>query len=164
VESDEDIARDILRTIRRMIRRISLHSKQMQREMGVSVPQVLCLKAILELQDTSEGTIGEVSERLQLSPPTVSRIVERLVIAGWVLRDRSEVDHRKVRLRLTPPGLEQVQNLPVPLQETFLRRLAELPTQHREQLRDALRQVADLMNATDLDAAPLLAPGDDVPP
>lgn len=146
-----------------MVRRISLHSKQLQRDVGLSVPQMMCLKAIHDLRGSEDVTVVEISAQLQLSPPTISRIVEHLVSAGMVTRDRSERDRRKVRLALTAFGAERVESLPTPLQETFLRRLAELPAVDRARLRDALHQVADLMSATELDAAPLLAPGDDHP-
>lgn len=164
MEQDEEIARDILRTIRQIVRRISIHSKQLQKDVGLSVPQLVCLKAIYELRDADEVTVVQISERVQLSPPTVSRIVERLVAAGLVTRDRSVSDRRKVRLSLTPAALSRVEGLPTALQETFLRKLGELPPAERGRLRDALWQVAQLMSATELDAAPLLAPGDEVPP
>jgi hypothetical protein len=63
---------------------------------------------------------------------------------------------------LTPAGFERVETLPTPLQDTFLRKLRGLPTTEQARLRDALVKIADLMSAGDLDAAPLLAPGEDV--
>lgn len=159
----EDISRDLLRTIRQVVRQISLHSKQMQRDVGLSVPQIVCLAAIAELELTGvEIAVQEISERVQLSPATVSRMVDRLVVAGLVTRDRSSTDRRRVSLGLTAAGLERTQAMPTPLQETFLQRLGELPQRRQIALRDALHQIAELMSADALDAAPLLAPGDDI--
>lgn len=161
----DDLASDILRTIRQVVRQISIHSKHLLRDVGLSVPQVVCLRAIDETAVGAEGvTVAEVSERVQLSPATVSRIVDRLVVAGLITRERSAADRRKVSIALTEAGHAQLRDLPTPLQETFLRRLGELPLDERTRLRDALRRVAELMSADDLDAAPLLAPGDEVNP
>ncbi len=159
----EDISRDLLRTIRRVVRQISLHSKQMQRDVGLSVPQIVCLAAIAEMEMAGEEiTVQDISERVQLSPATVSRMVDRLVNAELVTRDRSSTDRRRVSLGLTAAGLERTQAMPTPLQETFLQRLGELPVRRQVALRDALQQIAELMSADALDAAPLLAPGDDI--
>jgi DNA-binding MarR family transcriptional regulator len=88
--------------------------------------------------------------------------MDRLVAAGLVTRERSETDRRKVRIVLTPAGLERLQTLPTPLQDTFLKRFDELSQDERIRLRDELAKLSDLMSAGDLDAAPLLAPGEDV--
>jgi DNA-binding MarR family transcriptional regulator len=128
------------------------------------VPQVICLRAIYDLEASGGVTVAQVSQLVHLSPATVSRIVDRLAAAGLVTRERSTTDRRKVSMTLTPKGLERVQALPTPLQETFLRRLGELPPDDRVALLGSLRRVVGLMNADELDAAPILAPGADVKP
>ena len=159
----EDIARDLLRTIRQLVRQISIHSKQMLRDVGLTVPQVVCLATVAELEALGdEITVADISERVQLSPATVSRIIDRLVGSGFVTRDRSATDRRRVSIALTAVGLERTMAMPTPLQETFLKRLGELPLARQIALRDALRQVAQLMSADALDAAPILTPGDDI--
>jgi len=160
---DEDIARDLLRSIRQVVRQIAIHSKQMLRDVGLNVAQIVCLKAVTELEnERQEITVADISLRVQLSPATVSRVVDKLVGAGLLTRDRSDTDRRRVSIALTPAGLERIQAMPTPLQETFLHRFGELPQKRQIVLRNALRQVAELMSASDLDAAPLLAPGDDI--
>lgn len=159
----DDIARELLRTIRQLVRQISIHSKQMLRDVGLTVPQMACLAAISELEvEGNEITVLDVSERVHLSPATVSRIVDRLVQAQLVTRERSATDRRRVSIALTPAGLERTQAMPMPLQATFVERLSALPKARQQALLKALRQVAALMSADALDAAPLLAPGDDI--
>jgi DNA-binding MarR family transcriptional regulator len=162
VQPGDDVANEVLRSIRQIVRRISIHSKHLLRDVGLTVPQMVCLRAIDD-RDGSDGiTVAEVSHRVNLSPATVSRILDRLVASGLVIRERSVEDRRKVRLVLTPAGLERLETLPTPLQDTFLRELGGLPAEEQGRLRDALVKIADLMSARDLDAAPLLAPGEDV--
>ncbi len=155
----------VLRAIRRVVRRISEHSRYLAREVGLTVPQLLCLKAIGDL-DQSEGepeiTVAMVSKRVQLGAPTVSRIVDRLVRAQLVVRERRAQDRRKVCLSLTPAGLERYQTLPTPLQETFVSRFASLTDARRSAILSALDDVSAMMEASELDVAPVLVPGLDV--
>lgn len=154
---DADIAHEVLRTIRQIVRKVSEHSKSMFREVGLTVPQLMCLKAIGELEDDSdEVTVVMAAKRLELSPATVSRIVDRLTRANLVVRERRAKDRRKVCLSLSPEGLERFQTLPVPLQEIFVTRLSELPARERATLLASLRRIAELMEASEIDAAPLL--------
>ncbi len=161
----DEVAQEVLRSIRQIVRSISLHSKTLQRDVGLTVPQFLCLRALYDLERAErdeEITVADLSERVHLSPATVSRIIDRLVAGGLVLRERGTMDRRRVALSLTAAGMERVQTLPSPLQETFIRGLSELPRSEQLQMLTSLRRVAALMNAIDLDAAPLLAPDEDV--
>lgn len=163
IPSDDPIAQDILRSIRQLVRGISIHSKLLLREVGLTVPQVVCLRAIAKLQASGTGvTVVEVSEKVQLSPATVSRIIDRLIAAGLVARERSTEDRRKVSISLTEAGRVRSETLPTPLQEKFLTGLFELTLEQRKELLASLRCLVDLMNAGELDAAPLLAPGEQV--
>jgi DNA-binding MarR family transcriptional regulator len=162
-DSDTKIAHDVLRTIRQIVRKISEHSKTLYREAGLTVPQLMCLKAVGELEETAdEVTVVMVAKQLDLSPATASRIIDRLTRSGLVIRERRAKDRRKVCLSLTPEGLERFQTLPVPLQERFVRRLSTLAAEDRSRLLDSLRDIAELMEAAEIDAAPMLTPEVDV--
>lgn len=157
---DQELAHEVLRAIRRIVRRIAEHSHVMAGEIGLTVPQLMCLKAVGELD--GEPTVAMVAERVQLSSATVSRIVERLVRAGLVLRERGLVDRRRVRLSLSDAGAKQFETLPTPLQEEFVERLAQLPEDERRVLLGSLHRIAELMQAEDLDASPILTVEQDV--
>ncbi|MCA9650141.1 MAG: winged helix-turn-helix transcriptional regulator, partial [Myxococcales bacterium] len=148
-----DDSEAVLRAIRRIVRRISEHSRNLSRQVGLTVPQLLCLKAIGQLEE-SEGqpeiTVLLVGERVQLSPPTVSRIVDRLVRAGLVTRERRARDRRKVCLSLTAAGVERYGTLPRPLQETFVARFGALSVQRQQAILQALEEVGAMMEAGSL--------------
>jgi len=163
MKNEDEIAHEVLRAIRRIVRRISEHSKHLSREVGLTLPQLMCLKAIGELEERGEEiTVAQVGKQVQLSPATTSRILDRLVRSELITRTRQEKDRRKVCLALTAAGVERYQTLPTPLQERFIERLLDLEPQERLDLLDALRRISELMEATELDAAPLLVPGSDV--
>ena len=157
-------ADEVLRTIRKIVRRVSEHSKYLARETGLTMPQLVCLKAIGEMEESGEKeiTVVMVSKQVQLSPATVSRIIDRLCRAELVLRERRAKDRRKVCLSLSAAGLDRFHTLPTPLHERFVDRWQALDERDRSQLLDSLRRVTELMDATDIDAAPILAPGSDV--
>lgn len=162
-ERDRELAHDVLRSIRQIVRCISEHSKYLGREVGLTVPQLMVLKTIGELEAKGEEiTVALVSARVQLSPATVSRILDRLVKGDLVTRERGAADRRRVSLTLTAAGYERFQTLPTPLQERFVKRLLGLTQEERVALLAALRRTAELMDATEIDASPILAPGSDV--
>ena len=157
----DPIADQVLREIRRMVRRVSQHSKHLSRESGLTVPQLLCLKVIGQLEE-QEATITTVGRQVQLSAATVSRIIDRLETAGLVRRERTADDRRKVLLTLTAAGYERYQTLPAPMQDEFVIRLQALSGEERRLLLESLRRVNQLMDAGKLDAAPHLVPGADI--
>ena len=163
MDPEKEIAHEVLRSIRQIVRRISEYSRQMLRESGLTVPQLVCLKAIGELEEEQdEVSVVMVGRQVHLSSPTVSRIVDRLVQKGLVARERRSKDRRKVCLSLTPRGRERYRTLPTALQEQFVDRLMSLEESDRLALLVALQRIAELMDATGLDAAPILTPGEQV--
>lgn len=163
VSENVEVAYSVLRAIRRIVRRISEHSKKMARDSGLTVPQLICVKAIGELEaEQPEVTAAMVAQQVQLSPATVTRIVDRLEHVGLVARERRSKDRRKVCLSLTNAGIERFQTLPTPLQDKFVERLMGLESSDRLALLSALNRVTELMEADQIDAAPLLVPEQDV--
>jgi len=158
MSQEESIGFQILRSIRRIIRRTSEHSRSVGRHGGVSVPQMLCMKAISEFPDNAEVTVAMVAETVQLSAPTVSRILDRLEKNGYALRERKSSDRRKVCISLTEDGWKRIENLPAPLHEQFLQRLETLDPLERLGLQKALERIVELMDAEGIDASPMLTP------
>jgi DNA-binding MarR family transcriptional regulator len=70
-------------------------------ELGLTYPQYLVLSALWE----SDGqAIGAIAQRLALEPSTITPLVKRLELAGFVSRERSVQDERMVHARLTAQG------------------------------------------------------------
>jgi DNA-binding MarR family transcriptional regulator len=53
-------------------------------------------------------TLGELAAREHVAPPSVTKVVEKLVTAGLVARVADESDRRVVRVRTTPTGRRRV--------------------------------------------------------
>lgn len=152
---------EILKALRRILRRVALHSRQLLKETGLTLPQVLCLRALGEMEG-GQATQVELSRALQLTQPTVTGIIDRLERAGLVKRERSTADRRKIGVSLTAAGRERLHSLPTPLQEEFLARFVQLPAAERRSLLQGLTRVVELMEAQAVDAAPMLLPDAEV--
>ncbi len=75
--------------------------KPMLDAMGITYPQYLVLNVLGE----EDGlTIGAIARRLALESSTVTPTVKRMEQAGLITRQRSDVDERQVKVRLTNPG------------------------------------------------------------
>lgn len=159
---DDDAFRIVVQ-IRRIVRALHLHSQQLSRTAGLTVPQLLLLQA---LHDSTDGfsTATRLCEVLGVNAPTMSGLVERMVKRGFITRSRAAHDRRVVQLQLTEPGRVALADAPSPLQDHFLERLRALPADERAGILTALDRVVGLMQAEDVDASPMLAPGERLDP
>jgi DNA-binding MarR family transcriptional regulator len=151
------IEEDILRSLRRITRAIDLHSKQLMAACGLTGPQLVCLRTIGRETPLS---LGQLARAVSLSQATVTGIVDRLVDRGLVRRRRVQSDRRSVSISITDAGSELIASAPSPLQERFSSRLAALSEEDRAALSAALDRVVQMMDGSQIDAAPLLDVGE----
>ena len=154
-----DLTEEVLIFLRRIIRANDLHSRRLGRETGLTTPQLVVMRAI---EATNEPTVSEISRGVSLSQATVTNILNRLESQGLVHRQRSELDKRRVHLRVTAAGRKLLATAPLPLQEGFIARFNQLAEWEQHLIVSSLARIAAMMDAEDLDAAPLLAPGEEV--
>jgi len=91
-------------------------------------------------------TVGELSEHERVTPPSMNRRVNSLVDAGYVARDTSPDDGRKVVIRATNEGRELVTETRRRRDAWLFKRLEKLPTDQRRLLAEAtriIREIAD---------------------
>jgi len=156
---------DILIALRRITRAIDLHSKQLERAAGLTVPQLLILNAI-----SREGglPVSALARRVSLSQGTVTSVLDRLERRGYVTRTRGSADRRVVGISMTGTGREVLSRAPGMLQAEFVARYERLPDWEQSMLVAAVQRIAALMDAADVDAAPILQLGEidgtDTPP
>jgi DNA-binding MarR family transcriptional regulator len=147
---------EVLIALRRIMRATDLYSKQLSKTAGLTSPQLLILAAIARMGDV---TIGTIAREVKLSQATVTTILDRLERRGLVYRERSTVDKRKVHAHLTAEGEEALSTAPTPLQQSFIARYEGLDPWEQSMILASLQRVADMMDAGDLDASPMLHVG-----
>jgi DNA-binding MarR family transcriptional regulator len=146
----------VIASLRQIIRATELHSKQLLKTTGLTTPQLLILRAILERVDV---TTGALATAVSLSQATITSIVDRMEKNGLVTRLRGEQDRRRVYVQLTDHARDVLAKSPMPLQEHFNERFQKLQGWEQSQLIASLQRIAQMMDASDINAAPLLTAG-----
>ena len=144
---------DVLVSLRQIIRATDLQSKRMTKVCGMTIPQIMVLRAIETLGDV---TVKRVSQDVSLSQATVTTILNRLEEREFIERVRSKVDKRVVNARLTEQGREVLSTTPPLLHEKFIERFDALEDWEKTQLLSALQRIASMMDAENLEVAPVL--------
>jgi DNA-binding MarR family transcriptional regulator len=147
---------DVLVALRRVIRATDLHSKHLAKTTGLTAPQILLLQAI---RNKGEATIGELASAISLSQATVTTILDRLENRDFVYRKRSTDDKRKVHVHLTENANRTLQHAPLPLQEQFALQYDRLQQWEQTMIISSLQRIAQMMDAQDIDASPVLDVG-----
>ena len=146
----------VLIALRKVIRATDLHSKYLAKNTGLTTAQLLILQSI---QNMGEVSIGEISKKISLSQATVTSILDRLVDKGLVYRERSSEDKRKVHAYLTEDALALIKDAPAPLQEQFTKQFGALNEWEQSMMISSLQRIAQMMDAEDIDASPVLDVG-----
>lgn len=144
---------ELLIALRKVIRAIGLHSKHLNKTSGLTSPQLIIMQ---EIDKASGVNSGQVAKNVNLSAATVTNIIDRLESKNLVSRVRNTEDKRKVSLYLTDDGKAILLNAPQPLQEHFIKNFADLAQWEQSQLLSSVERLADMMDANEIDAAPLL--------
>ena len=91
---------------------------------------------LLELLERGELQVGELAEAAEVTPATVTGMLDHLVAGGHVERTHSDHDRRVVVCRLTERGRREVRAFKASKRERWERALADVP---QEELRAAAR-------------------------
>lgn len=153
---DSDITNPTLRALRRILRASERGGRRLAAATGMTPSQLLVLQ---EVDRRVEATPSVIATALQFGQPTVTSIVDRLVAAGYLTRQRGENDRRKVYLRVTEAGHTALTNAPDMLQEQFRTHFPSLPGWEQAMILAALERLGDMLGAADIDAAPLIDTG-----
>jgi DNA-binding MarR family transcriptional regulator len=156
-----DTEGEILRSLRRIIRAVGLYSRQLISRTGLSGPQLICLR---QLADQGPMQTSHLAEAVNLSSATVCGILDRLEQRSLVARERQLHDRRRVVVSLTAAGRDAVDEAPPALHDSFLFKLRALPPEEQERIHQTLTHIVAMMAADNLDAAPMLVPGEAVTP
>ena len=147
---------ELLVSLRKVIRAIDLHSKQLNKTSGLTGPQLLIMN---EVAHTDGITASLIAQNVNLSPATVTNILDRIENRELVTRVRSQLDKRRVSLYLTERGKEILNKAPQPLQEHFIEKFSALEEWEQSLLLSSMQRIAAMMDADQLDASPLLEVG-----
>lgn len=99
----------------------------------VTLPQY---RALVVLASKGPQRVASLAEELKVTPPTATRMVERLVRKRLVRRRTSREDRREVRVSLAPAGRELVAEVTRRRRAEIARILSQIPVEDQEAMVD----------------------------
>lgn len=148
-------ATDILIKIRKIVRSIDIESKKIQKEHGVSIPQVLCLN-YLHSSPNYQATQGDIRRFLNLNPSTVSGIIDRLEKKGYLARLPKLGDKRVVNIILTSSGDKLLDTIPSLLHVQLSEKIKSLSDQEFQKVEEGLNTLVRILEIEKIEASPMI--------
>jgi len=144
MQTDLTFEEQIIIALRRITRAADIHSHLLQREFGVTGPQLSTLRVVHRLQPVSAGDLARAAH---IGYATLTGILDRLQEHGHITRTRDPNDRRTVVLRMTKAGQRLLDSAPSLLQTRLREELKRMPKAERTAILDALLKVGALMEA-----------------
>ena len=114
----------VLRQFRLIYGSVKQHFREVEKKCGISGSQLWLLRQVA----TTPGIgVSRLAERLSIHQSTCSLLVEKLVGAGLITKQRSTEDQRRVGLKVTSTGKRLLKNAPGPAEGMLPEALKQLP-------------------------------------
>jgi DNA-binding MarR family transcriptional regulator len=107
--SSKKLAAELLELWHHLMRGSSQQTYALISDLDISITQMKTLHALSECP--REISVKEVSDRLNLSLPGASRIVDALLRRGWVERREDPDDRRMKRIGITDAGRDIIERI-----------------------------------------------------
>ena len=130
--------------VRTEVNRLAYHLRTPATRSGITPTRLTALAALTRYPDGVRQ--GDLAELMNISAPSMTRLVEILEEAGWVERRRDPADQRCLLLVLSPVGHKTLDTLRDESATQLSEELADLSADERASLAAAvpvLRKLAD---------------------
>ncbi len=105
------------------------------------------VQMVMVVQASTDATISHLAEKLKVSPPSASCMVDRLVEKGVLLRERSEQDRRKVVVRLSDSAAEHAGQMETAVLAAFLDLVEKVGPETAEKWCEVLERIEQVLAA-----------------
>ena len=147
--------RELLILLRKITQAADLHSKYLNKNFGMTGPQLIVLQEL----SNGELTVSGLARRISLSQGTVTEIIHRLEKKDLLIRRRSNRDKRRVLVSLSEKCKDLLALAPPPLQETFTNSFSKIEEWEQMMILSSLNRIVKMMSAESIDASPDIDPG-----
>ena len=154
--NNKDKYSELMISIRKIVRAINLESKRVEKQFGLSVPQLLILK-FLNDNDEFKSTMKELKNYLSLNASTVTGIISRLETKGFIARLPSVKDRREIPITLTSKGLDIVKKTDESLHELMVKKTNLIGEGEYNSILISLEKIIKLFDIEDIDASPIIS-------
>jgi DNA-binding MarR family transcriptional regulator len=142
--TDSDDLTGLAAEVRTEIARLAYHLRTPATRSGITPTRLAALSALARHPDGLRQ--GDLAELMNVSAPSMTRLVEIMTEAGWVERERDPDDQRALLLVISPIGQKTLDTLRSESASVLSAELADLTEAERDVLRAAvpvLRTLAD---------------------
>ena len=101
-------------------------------------------RSLVVLASRGPQGVAALAEAVAVTPPTASRLVDRLVKKGLVRRRTDRQDRRQVRIALTETGRNLIDAVSVRRRQEIAALLATIAPETQRSVVDALSQLAEV--------------------
>ncbi|MBD1566918.1 MarR family transcriptional regulator [Vibrio sp. S12_S33] len=147
-----NIHEEVLIAIRQIIRATDLHSKKINKDFGLTSPQLLLMR---EIKSSENVTIRQLSSNTNMSQATATSILDRLEKRGLITRQRDQKDKRKVHALLTTEGNQLLLNAPTLLQNNFIDQFQALSSWEQTLILSSLQRISSMMKNPEIEPSAL---------
>ena len=146
MEDTEEIV--LVELFTNVYRRIMKRLAPLARQEGLSMSE---LALLWKAHQCGSRRVTAFSEDLNVPPSTLTGMMDRLVEAGWLARDRDPEDRRAVVMKTTPRLNELVKNLTQAANRSMEKALRALPSQTRDRLVQDLTSLQESLDREEFD-------------
>lgn len=136
----------VLKEFRLIFKSVKRHFQWVEKQTGISGAQLWAMATVVEQPGIR---VTELGKTMAIHQSTTSNLVERLVQADLVRRERAAADQRVVQLYPTVKGTRLVKKAPVSVRGVLMDALDKLNTKELAQLNNSLKSLIEKMDVKD---------------
>jgi DNA-binding MarR family transcriptional regulator len=129
-DATEDVTR-VMNSLRALVRALRISTRAVEKEIGISGAQLFVLQ---QLEDAPARSVNELADRTSTHQSSVSTVVSRLVDRGFVKREPSADDARRMEISITERGRQVVAAAPRTAQIRMREALCRMPAEQLHQV------------------------------
>ncbi len=142
--------------LRQILRATEISSRALAKQCGLTPSQLILMELIAKSGGAAPSALAK---EISLSHATVTALIDKLEKRSLLKRTPDATDKRRVTVLLTEEGAAILENAPSILQQRFERGFEKLEDWEQSFLIAALERTVALLDAEELDAAPVLDVG-----
>ena len=139
--------RELLGLLRKISQAVDLHSKYLNKNFGLTGPQLVMLQEFAH----GELTVSGLARRISLSQGTVTDIIHRLEKKDLNIRRRSNLDKRRVLITLSEKCKDLLALASPPLQETFTNSFSQIEDWEQLMILSSMNRIVKMMTAESIE-------------
>jgi DNA-binding MarR family transcriptional regulator len=144
MSNKKPIISNIIDNLRRVFQILNEQSKKVEKETGLTSPQLWAIKTINE---SSPINVSDLANKLYLHPTTVIGIIDRLEKQDLVTRRRSKDDRRVVWIELTDKGNDLIKSAPEVAQGLLVSGLEKIAASNLIEIDRSMKHLVKIFGA-----------------